>query len=175
LDVGASEKDDEDWSSEDLDLEEETGGSKRRRGGRGGYHASSKSRQRKIAAVGNLEVVAQEEEAAVAELAPQAEAWKEKYTILEEENEALKKRVEELMKQVNQGTTPQPPLLENAALPTTTAATAAPAPLAAVSTIPSEVLPGVPITTQNGGRPGLMENQVIEAAAPEKLPPSSQE
>jgi len=183
LDSGNREREDEDWSSEDLDLEAEAGGSKRRRGGKGGarsYLASSKSRQRKTAAVGDLEVAAQEEEAAVAELAPQAEAWKEKYTILVKENEALKKRVEELMKQANQGTTPQPqpqPSLLVAAAQTTTAATAAPPPLAAANTAPLELL-NLPVTSQNGvaGRSGLIENQPTEAApAPEQLPPRLQE
>lgn len=96
LDSGGDEEDEE-WSSEDA---EASLSGRKRRGRRGSRsQGSSRSRQRKTAAVGELEAEAQEVEAAVAELAPQAEAWKEKYAALVEENEALKRRVEELMKQ----------------------------------------------------------------------------
>jgi hypothetical protein len=126
---------DEDWSSEDI--EAEVTGQKRRKGGKGGskgHRGSSKSRQKKTAAVGELEAAALEEEAAVAELAPQAESWKEKYTILVEENESLRNRVEELMKQANQAAEAVAALPPVAALPV---------PSIAVNTLPLEMpVPG---------------------------------
>ena len=90
------EDEDEDWSSEDT---EAALSGRKRRGRRSRSQGSSRSRHRNTAAVGELEAAAHEAEVAVAELAPQAEAWKEKYNCLVEENEALKRRVEELMKQ----------------------------------------------------------------------------
>ncbi len=177
LDSGVgNEVEDEDWSSEDI--EAEVGGHKRRKGGKGGsrsHHNSSKSRQKKTAAVGDLEVAAQQEEAAVAELAPQAEAWKEKYTLLVQENETLKKRVEELMQQVQQARIPAPLLA--APLPST-------ATTAAVNTTPLELL-NMPAPTQNGvlhtlpsfGTGLSIENPLPDAPAPglEQLRPPQQQ
>lgn len=185
MDSGGGEEEDEDWSSEDA--EAELTGRKRRRGGT--THGSGRSRQRKTAAVGDLEAAAEEAEAAVAELAPKAEAWKEKYTILVKENEALKKRVEELMLQIKQGAVP-PQLTAPLAATAVAGPSSAPSPAGAA---PSIELLGMPMPPENGdidalpvvlpsfGSPLPVEHQQFSPAGAgrgvqkERLPPQLQQ
>lgn len=93
--TGADVDDDGGWSSEDMDAEMS---GRKRRGGKRTAKGTSKSRQKKTAAVGELEAAAAEAEAELAQLAPQAEKLKKKYAALEQENEAIKGRIELVMK-----------------------------------------------------------------------------
>lgn len=92
--AGTEADDDGGWSSEELDAEMS---GRKRRGGKRAGKSSAKSRQRKTAAVGELEAAAAEEEAQLAQLAPQAEILKQKYAELEQGNEAIKERIQEVM------------------------------------------------------------------------------
>ena len=149
MDSGGGEEEVEEWSSEDA--EAELTGRKRRKGGK--THGLGRSRHRKTAAVGDLEAAAEEAEAAVAELAPKAEAWKEKYTVLVKENEALKKRVEELMLQRNQGAVP-PQLTAPLAATAVAVPSSAPAGVS-IAKAPSLELLGIPMPPENGDRDAL--------------------
>ena len=60
----------------------------------------ARPRQRKAAVGNDLEAEAKATEAAVAQLAPKAEAWKHRYNALVSENEKLKRKLEIMRKQL---------------------------------------------------------------------------
>lgn len=106
------------WSSEDDDgLDDRDSKKKGKRSARGGPMA--RPRQRKAAALNELEAEAKATEAAVAQLAPKAEAWKRRYDALVSENEKLKRKLEAMQKQLAllNGIPNDPSLLTSSAYP----------------------------------------------------------
>lgn len=109
----------ETWSSEEDDGldDRDSKGKKGKRSVRGASMA--RPRQRKAAAVNDLEAEAKATEAAVAQLAPKAEAWKHRYNALVSENEKLKRKLEIMRRQLAllNGVSSNPSLVGIAASP----------------------------------------------------------
>lgn len=100
LESGDDDFDANDWSTDGEGDGDAPPGRKRKAKGSGKGHSSAATRQKQTAALDELEKTAKDEEDAVAELLPQAQAWKQRYAALVAENEALQQKVLELTQEL---------------------------------------------------------------------------